>query len=270
MAAMCPSLVFSSAAFFARPLDETCRWWPRPATPTWRSWSRRTPRARTPPAWRRSPAAYGLTIGAIHAPSLLLTRKVWGTDPVGKIYRSIEVAEEAEIPLVVMHPPYRWQRRYRRWLDEAPAGAGAAHRRDGRDREHVPGPDGRTRHALPREPGPRRTRGAGTPRARHQPRCRRRARSQSRCGAGSGHGFGTCTCRTTRARGGIPTSPRAKASSISTGSCVSWPRAATRDRSRWRSTCDARGRTPCCCRNGWWRCGNGAKRGSGSGPRPDC
>ena len=36
----------------------------------------------------------------------------------GKIDRAIEVAEEAEIPLVVMHPPYRWQRGYRRWLLE--------------------------------------------------------------------------------------------------------------------------------------------------------
>ena len=61
---------------------------------------------------------HDLTIGAIHAPSLLLTRKVRGTDPIGKIDRAVRVAEEAEVPVVVMHPPYRWQRAYRRWLDE--------------------------------------------------------------------------------------------------------------------------------------------------------
>jgi sugar phosphate isomerase/epimerase len=37
---------------------------------------------------------------------------------VGKIDRAIRVAEQAEVPVVVMHPPFRWQRGYRRWLDE--------------------------------------------------------------------------------------------------------------------------------------------------------
>ncbi|CAN5705801.1 sugar phosphate isomerase/epimerase [soil metagenome] len=61
---------------------------------------------------------HGLEIGAIHAPSLLVTRAVWGTDPIGKIDSAIQVAQDAEVPVVVMHPPYRWQRGYRRWLDE--------------------------------------------------------------------------------------------------------------------------------------------------------
>ena len=61
---------------------------------------------------------FGLEIGALHAPCLLLTRRVWGTDPVGKIDRAMEVAEETGASLVVMHPPYRWQRSYRGWLDE--------------------------------------------------------------------------------------------------------------------------------------------------------
>ena len=88
-----------------------------------------------------------------------MTRSVWGTDPIGKIDRAIRVAEQAEVPVVVrMHPPYRWQRAYRRWLDEelpvlepGPAGRG--------DREHVPGENGPTEHDVPREPGPRRARG---------------------------------------------------------------------------------------------------------------
>ena len=63
-------------------------------------------------------AEHGLEIRAIHAPFLVMTRRVWGTDPIGKIYRSIELAEEAGAPLVVVHPPYRWQMAYRRWLDD--------------------------------------------------------------------------------------------------------------------------------------------------------
>lgn len=61
---------------------------------------------------------HGLRIDAIHAPFLLMTRSVWGTDPIGKIDRAVELAQGAEVPLVVIHPPYRWQASYRRWLDE--------------------------------------------------------------------------------------------------------------------------------------------------------
>ncbi len=61
---------------------------------------------------------HGLRVEAIHAPFLLMTRNVWGTEPVGKIYRAIELAEQVEAPLVVVHPPYRWQTAYRRWLDD--------------------------------------------------------------------------------------------------------------------------------------------------------
>ena len=61
---------------------------------------------------------FGLSVGALHAPFLLLTRRVWGTDPIGKIYRSTQVAEQAGIPLVVVHPPYKWQVRYRRWVEQ--------------------------------------------------------------------------------------------------------------------------------------------------------
>jgi sugar phosphate isomerase/epimerase len=60
---------------------------------------------------------FGLRIGALHAPFLLLFRRVWGADPVGKIYRGTQVAESAGIPLIVVHPPYKWQVRFRQWVD---------------------------------------------------------------------------------------------------------------------------------------------------------
>jgi sugar phosphate isomerase/epimerase len=62
---------------------------------------------------------FGVRIGALHAPFLLLTRSVWGTEPVAKIYRATQVAEAAGIPLVVIHPPYKWQLRFRQWVDES-------------------------------------------------------------------------------------------------------------------------------------------------------
>lgn len=55
---------------------------------------------------------HGITIGAIHAPTLLLAQRLWGWDPWGKIDRSIELAHEVNADCVVLHPPFRWQRGY--------------------------------------------------------------------------------------------------------------------------------------------------------------
>ena len=62
---------------------------------------------------------HALPVLAVHAPFLLMSRRVWGRDPLGKIDRAIELALGIGAPLVVVHPPYRWQSAYRRWLDEA-------------------------------------------------------------------------------------------------------------------------------------------------------
>ena len=64
---------------------------------------------------------HGLPVAAIHAPFLLMTRRVWGVDPVGKIDRALGLARDVGAPLVIAHPPYRWQRGYRRWLEDRPA-----------------------------------------------------------------------------------------------------------------------------------------------------
>lgn len=55
---------------------------------------------------------HGLTICSIHAPTLLLTQRVWGTDPWDKVDRSVELAEAVGADTVVLHPPFRWQRDY--------------------------------------------------------------------------------------------------------------------------------------------------------------
>ncbi len=49
---------------------------------------------------------------AIHAPTLLITQRVWGTDPWDKLQRSAEMAAEVGADVVVVHPPFRWQRGY--------------------------------------------------------------------------------------------------------------------------------------------------------------
>lgn len=63
---------------------------------------------------RRLSDYHEVPILSIHAPCLLLTQRVWGRDPWGKLLRSKEVAEELGAKVVVVHPPFRWQREYAR------------------------------------------------------------------------------------------------------------------------------------------------------------
>jgi len=55
---------------------------------------------------------------AIHAPCLLITQRVWGTDPWAKLRRSAEAANRLGADVVVVHPPFRWQRDYARTFVE--------------------------------------------------------------------------------------------------------------------------------------------------------
>jgi sugar phosphate isomerase/epimerase len=59
-----------------------------------------------------------LPIVAVHAPSLLLTQGVWGRDPWEKLRRSRDLAERVGARVVVVHPPFRWQREYARGFEE--------------------------------------------------------------------------------------------------------------------------------------------------------
>ena len=63
---------------------------------------------------RRLSDYHQIPVLAVHAPSLLLTQRVWGRDAWGKLRRSIEVAETLGARVVVLHPPFRWQREYAR------------------------------------------------------------------------------------------------------------------------------------------------------------
>ena len=49
---------------------------------------------------------------SVHAPCLLISQRVWGANPISKLDRSVRAAEELGAQTVVVHPPFRWQRRY--------------------------------------------------------------------------------------------------------------------------------------------------------------
>ena len=70
----------------------------------------------------------GLPIDVVHGPFLLVTRRVFGTDLVGKARRSIELAGAIGAGLMIVHPPFRWQAGFHEWLlgpgDQEAAAAG--------------------------------------------------------------------------------------------------------------------------------------------------
>jgi sugar phosphate isomerase/epimerase len=52
---------------------------------------------------------YDVPVLSVHSPCLAISARVWGTDPVGKIARSLELAVELGARTVVAHPPFVWQ-----------------------------------------------------------------------------------------------------------------------------------------------------------------
>src|SRR3954447_25042166 len=83
------------------------------------------PVSQDPAALRRLSEHYGLPVVAIHAPTLLITQRVWGADPWPKLDRACEVAAQVGAGTgaararggaggVVGPPPFRWQRDYAR------------------------------------------------------------------------------------------------------------------------------------------------------------
>lgn len=114
-----PRLLLSTAPFFRKPLREAFRHARAAGYEAVEIMVTQDPATQDGRSMLELAGRFGLRIEAIHAPFLLVTRRVWGTDPIEKILRAVQVAETASIPLVVVHPPYRWQRRYRRWVRES-------------------------------------------------------------------------------------------------------------------------------------------------------
>ena len=56
--------------------------------------------------------ASGVPVAAVHAPCLAVTQRVWSPDPVERLRRAVGAAVDLGARTVVVHPPFRWQRRY--------------------------------------------------------------------------------------------------------------------------------------------------------------
>jgi sugar phosphate isomerase/epimerase len=55
---------------------------------------------------------HAIPVVAVHAPNLLITQRVWGRDPWTKLEKSRDLAAALGAQVVVVHPPFRWQREY--------------------------------------------------------------------------------------------------------------------------------------------------------------
>jgi sugar phosphate isomerase/epimerase len=72
------------------------------------------PISQDPYALLRLSQHYQVPILAIHAPCLIITQRVWSTDPWVKLQKAQFAAELLGAQTVVVHPPFRWQRDYAR------------------------------------------------------------------------------------------------------------------------------------------------------------
>jgi sugar phosphate isomerase/epimerase len=62
--------------------------------------------------------SHELPVLSIHAPCLLITQRVWGTNPWRKLVKSRHAALDLGAETVVVHPPFRWQREYARMFED--------------------------------------------------------------------------------------------------------------------------------------------------------
>jgi sugar phosphate isomerase/epimerase len=55
---------------------------------------------------------HAMPVVSVHAPTMLLTQRVWGPDAWSKVDNSIGLARSLGADTVVLHPPFRWQKEY--------------------------------------------------------------------------------------------------------------------------------------------------------------
>jgi sugar phosphate isomerase/epimerase len=58
----------------------------------------------------------GLRIASVHGPFLVVTKGVWGVDPLDKIRRGLEMCRALGASCYVVHPPHLWESGYAHWV----------------------------------------------------------------------------------------------------------------------------------------------------------
>lgn len=78
----------------------------------------RDPRTHEPDEPLRLAQERGLQIASVHGPFLVITKNVWGMDPLGKITQGVEMCKAVGATSLIVHPPYLWEGEYARWVRE--------------------------------------------------------------------------------------------------------------------------------------------------------
>lgn len=76
----------------------------------------RDPRTQSPDVVQKLAKEAGIKVVAVHAPMLVLTRRVWGPNFLEIIERSASMAAAIGADVVIVHPPYVWELKYQSWL----------------------------------------------------------------------------------------------------------------------------------------------------------
>lgn len=111
-------LLASTGPLFARPLDWALAVLAEAGYDGAELMVTQDPATQDPAQVAAASSSEGLPIDVVHGPFLLLTRRVYGTDQVTKARRSLELAGAVGAGTMIVHPPYRWQRGFHRWLLE--------------------------------------------------------------------------------------------------------------------------------------------------------
>lgn len=111
-----PRIICSTGTFWMWPLDRTFGTLREAGFDAAELMVTRDPRTQSAEAPAKIAAKEGIEIVALHAPMLVVTRRVWGPNFLKIIERSTSVARDLGADVVVVHPPYVWEMQYQRWL----------------------------------------------------------------------------------------------------------------------------------------------------------
>lgn len=78
----------------------------------------RDPRTQDPEIPLRLAEERGLKIASLHGPFLVITKTIWGIDPIAKIQRGAEMCRALGAGSMIVHPPYLWELDYARWVKQ--------------------------------------------------------------------------------------------------------------------------------------------------------
>lgn len=118
MPATIPEVICSTGSFWMWELDRTLGTLAEAGFEAVELMVTRDPRTQKPEVIKRLADKEGVRVAAVHAPMLVVTRRIWGPDHLKIIDRSTDLARRVGAEVVVIHPPYLWELGFQRWLVE--------------------------------------------------------------------------------------------------------------------------------------------------------